>query len=89
MLIGEESSLNYKFLFFLFRLLLSQKKNNYLDFLSIFLQKNINFEISSPKQIFEYFVEHIIFENNKFYFTNFQSEEENYKINDGDKDLEI
>ena len=89
LLIGEESSLNYKFLFFLFRLLLSQKKNNYLDFLSIFLQKNINFEISSPKQIFEYFVEHIIFENNKFYFTNFQSEEENYKINDGDKDLEI
>jgi hypothetical protein len=60
-----------------------------LDFLSIFLQKNINFEISSSKQIFEYFVEHIIFENNKFYFTNFQSEEENYKINDGDKDLEI
>ena len=85
--IDEFNHLRYKTLFFIIRLLISEKMINYLDFFSTFLKKNIIFEISSPSEIIDYLVLHITFNQNKFYLSNFQNEEEDYKINN--EDLEI
>ena len=89
LLINESNYLNYKLLFFIFRLLLSEKKNNYLDFLASFLQKNINFEISPVSKILEFFSHHVTFDNNLFYVSNFKNEEEKYEINNGNIDMII
>ena len=85
--IKESNDLNYKLLFFIFRLLLSEKKNNYLDFLASFLQKNITFIMSPASKILEFFSRHITFDNNKFYVSNFKNEEEKYEINNGGRNM--
>ena len=87
--IKESNDLNYKLLFFIFRLLLSEKKNNYLDFLASFLQENITFEMSPASKILEFFSRHITFDNNIFYVSNFKNEEEKYEINNGGRDMII
>ena len=87
--IDEFNNLKYKSLFFVIRLLLVEKMHNYLDFFTKFLQKNIIFEISSSSEILEYLVLHISFDNNKLYISNFQNEEDTYKINNGNNNLEV
>ena len=87
--IDEFNNLNYKSLFFVIRLLLVEKMHNYLDFFTKFIQKNINFEISSPTEILEFLSLHISFDKNKLYLSNFLNEEENFKINKEPNNLEI
>ena len=62
---------------------------NYLDFFTKFLQKHITIEISSSSELLDYFVLHISFEKNILYLVNFDKEEEKYKINNENNNLEI
>ena len=87
--INEFTKLKHQSLFFVIRLLLVEKMHNYLDFFTKFLQKNISIKISSSSELLEYFVLHISFEKNKLYLVNFEKEEEKYKINNENNNLEI
>ena len=87
--INEFTKLRHKSLFFVIRLLLVEKMYNYLDFFTKFLQKHITIEISSSSELLEYFVLHISFEKNILYLVNFDKEEEKYKINNENNNLEI
>ena len=83
-LTSDQNFLNYKELFFIFRLLCKGKMKNYLNFFVTFLEKNIDIKVHSSTEILKYIDSHIIFYENKFYFTNFDKDDENnnYDVED-------
>ena len=83
-LTSDQNFLNYKELFFIFRLLCKGKMKNYLNFFVTFLEKNIDIKLHSSTEILKYIDSHIIFYENKFYFTNFDKDDENnnYDVED-------
>ena len=87
--IDDFNGLRYKSLFFVIRLLLVEKKYNYLNFFVCFIKKNIIFEITSPSEILEYLDSHFSINKDKICLINSEKEEEKYQINSDEKELEI